>query len=204
MHINNKAGWAETFTVAESVLCVKTGLTGRTLRNARNELKQKQRIDFTSRKGGRAPIYKIAPFQATEINSVGIAGESSGDVSGGRSGEPSTLIKLNEIKQNETNDLSYPRVVQLVQKCFVNISAKEKNMLDSYFDDMGEELVSEAINRAHLDGKRMDYALGIMKSWYKNGVKNLDDVRREDAQFEKFKQSKQVASQSSHTRYSNW
>ncbi|MCM3178552.1 hypothetical protein [Cytobacillus horneckiae] len=46
MHINNKAGWAETFTVAESVICVKTGLTDRTLRKVRNELKQKNRFYF--------------------------------------------------------------------------------------------------------------------------------------------------------------
>jgi hypothetical protein len=63
MHINNKAGWAETFTVAESVLCVKTQLTDRTVRNARNELKQKGRIDFKSRKGGRSPIYYINSFE---------------------------------------------------------------------------------------------------------------------------------------------
>lgn len=43
MHINNKAGWVKTFTVAESVLSIKTGLSGRTVRNARNELKQKGR-----------------------------------------------------------------------------------------------------------------------------------------------------------------
>lgn len=67
MHINNKAAWVETFTVAESVLSVKTGLSGRGVRNARNELKQKGRIDFRSRAGGRAPVYTIIPFE-TGIN----------------------------------------------------------------------------------------------------------------------------------------
>lgn len=67
MHINNKAAWVETFTVAESVLSIKTGLSGRGVRNARNELKQKGRIDFRSRAGGRAPIYTIISFE-TGIN----------------------------------------------------------------------------------------------------------------------------------------
>lgn len=67
MHINNKAAWVETFTVAESVLSIKTGLSGRGVRNARNELKQKGRIDFRSRVGGRAPIYTIISFE-TGIN----------------------------------------------------------------------------------------------------------------------------------------
>ena len=67
MHINNKAAWAETFTVAESVLSIKTGLSGRGVRDARNALKQKGRIDFRNRVGGKAPIYTIISFE-TGIN----------------------------------------------------------------------------------------------------------------------------------------
>lgn len=67
MHINNKAAWVETFTVAESVLSIKTGLSGRGVRNARNELKQRGRIDFRSRTGGKAPTYTIISFE-TGIN----------------------------------------------------------------------------------------------------------------------------------------
>src|SRR6478609_7203609 len=62
MHMNHKTGWAETFSVAESVLSIKTSLTDRTLRKARKELKEKGRIDFISRKG-KAPIYRMIPFQ---------------------------------------------------------------------------------------------------------------------------------------------
>lgn len=62
MHINNKAGWAEEFTVAASVLCIKTGLSDRTIRNARNELKQKGRIDWKTRKGNQSAAYKIIPL----------------------------------------------------------------------------------------------------------------------------------------------
>ena len=62
MHINHKTGWAETFSVAESVLSIKTSLTDRTLRKARKELNEKGRIDYISRKG-KAPIYRIIPFQ---------------------------------------------------------------------------------------------------------------------------------------------
>lgn len=59
MHINNKAGWTDEFGVATSVLCVKTGLADRTIRSARNELKQKGRIDWSSRKGNQSAIYKM-------------------------------------------------------------------------------------------------------------------------------------------------
>lgn len=61
MHMQHKAGGMETFSVAESVLCIKTNLTSRTLRKARKELKEKGRIDYIS-KQGKAPIYRIIPF----------------------------------------------------------------------------------------------------------------------------------------------
>ena len=119
MHINNKAGWAETFTVAESVLSIKTKLSGRTVREARNELKQKGRIDFKSRVGGKAPIYTIISLartteikseekSSTETNSAvsarGNAEGSAGDYAEGSAGDyargGATLNKQNKTKQN--------------------------------------------------------------------------------------------------------
>ncbi|WP_338449478.1 DnaD domain protein [Niallia oryzisoli] len=63
MHMHVKAGGSETFSVAESVLCIRTNLTDRTLRKARKELKEKGRIDYVSRHG-KAPVYRIIPFQS--------------------------------------------------------------------------------------------------------------------------------------------
>ena len=62
MHMNQEVGGADTFSVADSVLSIKTNLTGRTLQKARKELMEKGRIEFLSRKG-KAPIYKMIPFQ---------------------------------------------------------------------------------------------------------------------------------------------
>ncbi|MFW9881342.1 MAG: hypothetical protein ACFFG0_50405, partial [Candidatus Thorarchaeota archaeon] len=64
MHINNKAGWITEFTVSTSVISVKTGLAPRTISKARNELKQKGRIDWKSRKGNQSAIYKIISLSA--------------------------------------------------------------------------------------------------------------------------------------------
>ncbi len=62
MHICNKTGWLPEFTVAVSVLCVKTGLERRTIYNARNELSQKGRITFKERKGNQSAMYSINWF----------------------------------------------------------------------------------------------------------------------------------------------
>ena len=62
LHIHYKTGWQESFAVNEMVLCLKTNLSGRTLRKARAELKEKGRLDFISQKG-KAPTYTMIPFQ---------------------------------------------------------------------------------------------------------------------------------------------
>lgn len=126
MHINNKAGWAEEFGVAASVLCVKTGLADRTIRNARNELKQKGRIDWSSRKGNQSAMYKIIslvdilPATVTgkpsgndikkdeekalpEINADNVSDNHADKCAGNSSGNHATLNKLNETKLNDIN-----------------------------------------------------------------------------------------------------
>lgn len=133
MHINNKAGWQREFSVAVSVLCVKTGLSERTISNARNELKQKKFIDFKSRKGNKSAVYiledlsetiahsfsykstdkeqlqEIVADNSSDKNSVSaIISDSVSDnlscsVSDSVSDNLSALNKLNETKQNETN-----------------------------------------------------------------------------------------------------
>lgn len=125
MHINNKSGWAEEFGVATSVLCIKTGLSDRTIRNARNELKQKGRIDWKSRKGNQSAMYKIISFyedipaKMPEIVTDKHAGNNtdnnlpeinadnvSGNTSGNTSGNVSALYKLNKTKLNNINTTS--------------------------------------------------------------------------------------------------
>jgi hypothetical protein len=62
VHICNKTGWSREFAVAVSVLSAKTGLERRTIYNARNELKQKGRLDFRERKGNQCAIYMLNFF----------------------------------------------------------------------------------------------------------------------------------------------
>lgn len=49
MHMANKTGWQDNFTVAIPVLTIKTGLNKQAVLKARNELKEKGLIDFKSR-----------------------------------------------------------------------------------------------------------------------------------------------------------
>lgn len=59
MHINNKAMWKETFTVAGNVLLIKSRLSESSFKRARNELQSKGYIHYIPGKSGQAPTYKM-------------------------------------------------------------------------------------------------------------------------------------------------
>jgi len=192
MHINNKAGWAETFTVAESVLCVKTGLTDRTLRKVRNELKQKGRIDFISRKG-KAPTYKITSFYSKENNSELIQRSElfsavSSEVGSGvsaelSSGVSSALIKLNKTKQKEDKEGDDNARVNpfafFEQEGFGTISGFIAERIGYLIDDYGEESLIAAMKQAVLHGARnLKYVEAILKNPNKDsGAKRRGKVK---------------------------
>ena len=59
MSIANKAGWPDTFTVASSVLGLRSGLNASALKRARNKLATDGFIEWKSRGGNLAAQYKL-------------------------------------------------------------------------------------------------------------------------------------------------
>lgn len=62
MHINNKCGWKNEFTVAISTLELKTGLSKSSILRSRNNLAQAGRINFKTRSGQQSAIYSMIAF----------------------------------------------------------------------------------------------------------------------------------------------
>lgn len=62
LDINNRCGWKERFTVANTVLQSRATLSRQQLDRARNELKQKGYIDYEKGSGNKAGIYLIVCF----------------------------------------------------------------------------------------------------------------------------------------------
>lgn len=193
MHINNKAGWAGTFTVAESVLSVKTQLTGRTVRSARNELKQRGRIDFKSRTGGRAPIYTMISFEinnSTEINSVVnvrdyVRGRAEDTVKG-----HATLNKLNKTKQNNEKE---DNVFQFYEKNgFGTLSPFIREEIEYWYDNSSFEETDSIILLAmklavENNVKSWSYVNRILENWSKFNLKTLNDI---DAYLKQYRSNK--------------
>ena len=178
VHVNNKAGWPEEFTVAVSVLCVKTGLSERTVNNARNDLKINGLIDFRSRKGNKSAIYKVIDLSATiaykhsdkdsvsEIDADSPSDNRSGNASDNLSDNASALLKetkQNKTKQDDDNHLPMNPFIFYEQEGFGTLSSFIGEQLGDLIDDFGEVKVMEAMKETRMNGSNsLNYTKKIL------------------------------------------
>ena len=105
MYIDNLTGWKTWFTVANSTLEFRSGLSRSGINKARNELKQLGYIDFKSN-GRKATSYKLIPLMQHSVQGstqVGVQdGVQSSTQVGVQDGVQSsgTLYKQNKTKLN--------------------------------------------------------------------------------------------------------
>ncbi|CAM4018643.1 DnaD domain protein [Mesobacillus zeae] len=208
VHVNNKAGWQREFTVAVSVLCVKTGLSERTITNARNDLKIKGFLDFKSRKGSKSAVYKLSDLSAniahkvsdnedlSEIDADNLSGNPSCNVSDNLSCNPSALIKQNKTKENKTEkeddkELPINPFSFYEQNGFGVIGAYISQKISMWCDDLSDELVIEAMKLAVERGAlNFSYVEKILQEWFVKGIDSSDQARASALAF-KDQQSKQ-------------
>ncbi|MFZ4353280.1 DnaD domain-containing protein [Enterococcus gallinarum] len=69
---------------------------------------------------------------------------------------------------------------QLYQEVFGVINGLVADDLRHWVEDIGEEMVCEAMRRSAIDQKSYGYAKGIMQSWVKKNIKTMADVRADD------------------------
>lgn len=200
MHINNKAGWAKEFTVATSVLCIKTGLAERTISKARNELKQKGRIDWKSRKGNQSAIYTMMTLSAhgadnrtekdIENELSAYSADSSADNRADKYADSSadnraTLNKLNETKlnicsstttdQEEIFDSEFSELAKLYQQCIGQPNALTAEWIEKLLKEFGFEWFKNALLIAEKQGKRTKrYVEGILQNWKRGSGMKLE------------------------------
>ena len=90
MSIANKTGWQQEFTVAVSVLMLKSGLNAQAIKRARNRLEQDGYITWRSRGGNQAAVY--------HLNSLVVQNEVKNVPQCEPQSVPITKHKLNETK----------------------------------------------------------------------------------------------------------
>lgn len=192
MHICNKSGWMQEFTVPNGVLQSYAGLSRKQLDNARMQLIDAGLIVYKKgKKVNQAGKYSIVSFVQN--------GQRKGQQEGQRKGqqtehdtdnERGTLVKLKDKLKLKLNITAIASLLELAETLFVMLSEKEKERLLGFADELGDELVIEAMNRSHAEQKRCNYALGILRDWSQKGIRSLSDVEHNDQQFMRFKQQK--------------
>lgn len=67
MHVNNKCGWIQEFTVANRTLEQLTGATRPSIARARNSLMQKGLIEYSAQKARQAGAYRVKGLQLFSV-----------------------------------------------------------------------------------------------------------------------------------------
>ncbi len=131
MSIANKTGWQQEFTVAISILALKSGLSESAVKRARNRLVQDGFITWKSRNGNQSAVYSINSLVVQyEPQSVPQSEPHTVPQSTPQSAPQSG--RINKHKQNKTNNIS---------NCAKNkFNQFEQNNYD--FDSLEKELLS--------------------------------------------------------------
>lgn len=201
MHLNNKSGWQESFTVARSVIEAKTGLKKDAYYKARNQLKQYRLLEFKER-GTKATIFRMFPVSSVLQTTIQI---SYNDLSVKQTTNETTtkttsqtrtqtrtetINKLNKTKLNETNNIVAATPVNFFDEYLLAFNRQPSPIqiqeINSFIDQDGltDEVICTAFRKAAENGAGYPYARSIINSWAKKGVKTLEAVNREQSEFE--------------------
>lgn len=116
LDINNRCGWKERFTVANTVLQSRATLSRQQLDRARNELKQKGYIDYEKGSGNKAGIYLIVCFDTQHDTQRDTQGDTHDDTQSGHNACTYYKQKLKE-KEKISTDVDIqkkPAVISLL------------------------------------------------------------------------------------------
>lgn len=103
MHVANKTGWQEEFTVPMSTLEFKTGLKKSAIYTARNALKQLGRIDFKERSGNQCAVYRLFPFNGGKPYTNPTQSQDKVEAN------PTQTLPLNKLNKTKLNKTIYKK-----------------------------------------------------------------------------------------------
>lgn len=74
--------------------------------------------------------------------------------------------------------VSIDNIIKVYEEEIGTLTPYQLDTLQSYLDDLSEEMIIEAIKRAsRYNKKSLKYIEGILKNWLKNGYKTLADIK---------------------------
>lgn len=91
-------------------------------------------------------------------------------------------------KETDPAVADYKKGINFYQNNFGVINPHTAEDLQMWIEDIGIDLVIEALKRATENQKNYAYAKGIMRNWVKNNIKTMKDVEAQDVAFTNKKQ----------------
>lgn len=92
------------------------------------------------------------------------------------------------------SSISPVNVIHFYENNFGPIRPFVSESIDKWIDDLGEELVVEALKVALKDQKNFSYAEGVMRNWASKNYKTINDVEADKKQHERSKEVKNSGS----------
>lgn len=183
-HIRIKSGSKDKFTVPVGTLSLKSGLSDRTVSNARNELKTKNYINFHSRGGNKAALYQIISLSA--YNSDSLSDKRSDSLSDKRSDSLSALKNLEDLKNTTTTttreDHSDLTIADIHTKVFGTLMMN--GLMSEYVMQLmekgySENFIKELMLETGQSGNKpsLIYMESIANRWIKEGIYSREDSK---------------------------
>lgn len=204
MSVNNECAWQEWFTVANLRLELFTGLSRQGIDKARNTLKQLGFIDYKSN-GTKATSYKITKLyddslqDSLQDSSAEVYKEVADEFTKeeqtslrkGRTLNKQNKTKLNKTKVNNAAAANArTNAFEFYQANFGILNSHINEDLQYWIQDLGDELVIEALSRALEQGAQYSYAKSIMRDWTNKGIHTLEQAKAEQLQYSRKRKSK--------------
>lgn len=197
MAIANKSGCPEWFTVANSLLQAKVGVSENTLNKHRNYLVQKGRIEYKSMGKQKAGKYRLITF-LTSNNEVKHA--AKGEVNYAAKGEVKGSALNNNLSSyhSSSEERNYESFFAAHERVFgFQCNPFQAQQLSSYIDDDGmeEKVIIRAIERAGQSSIRYNFKfiLKIVDDYFKSGAMTLHQAIAVDEAFEAKRQQAPTA-----------
>lgn len=190
MHVNNRTRWVERFSVAATVLCVKTNLPVSTFKRARAELKRKGLIRHVSR-GKLSPFYEMVSLVVDD--EAASEKEAALPVKAEQADDERDVVLETDVQEvdvvNATGEQKTERKLSITtfmffMDSFPNESRRSQRELHEWAEVMGDELVYQAIARAVENEKdHWRYVRGILMKWYRDGLFTVSAVVASEASY---------------------
>jgi DnaD/phage-associated family protein len=189
LHLNNRSGWLQEFTVAAAVICYKSGLPPSTFKRARNELRDKGYISYNSR-GSLAPVYRMVSIveKADEVVLDGALDDELGEMRKALKRHATKPAEDVDVKKHATIPVKEAsvsqRIIQFYMEHFGKPTQPVRVELSGWIGKLSESHVYEALKRAVESGnENWSYAKGILTNWKRDQLVTIEDVLQAEKAF---------------------